>query len=93
MSEVIQIPPVRRRPKNEAEAKFFDYATENGFDVCKRGWPDFIIEKNERIMCVEVKREGQRLKEDQERVMRRLAAYGVPCYRWSPEEGFKRINP
>ena len=86
---------VNKKPKNKAEGEFWDFAKNNGYEVSKRGWPDFFVvdTKTGKIACVEVKpRKGNFLKESQSVVMNALAEYGVPCYLWNPETGFRRIG-
>lgn len=84
----------QRCPRNEAERAFFEAARAKGWEVCKRGWPDFFCVRGEEIAVVEVKPRGDReLKAEQSTVLRALARYGVPCYRWSPDRGFERIRP
>lgn len=84
----------QRCPTNPAERAFFEAARAKGWEVCKRGWPDFFCVRDGEIALVEVKPyEDRALKREQEIVLRALAAYGVPCYRWSPGAGFERIQP
>lgn len=83
-----------RQPKNPAEGKFFEEANAKGWTVSKRGWPDFFCVKDGNIILVEVKKHrGRNLKRSQLTVLRSLARYGVPCYRWSPDIGFEPISP
>lgn len=79
--------------RNNAEESFRRLAVEKGWLPCKRGWPDFICEKDGKIILVEIKDHRRRvLKREQLRVLQLLSAYGVPCYRWSPETGFVPIR-
>ncbi len=72
--------------KNPAECAFAEIARANGWSVTKRGYPDFICYKGDKIMFVEVKRRKRyRLKLSQHKFMNTLKGYGVPCYRWSPD--------
>ena len=81
-----------RKPKNPAEADCWDYMTRRGFKVTKRGWPDFFCWRDDEVMIVEVKPRGHMaLKPRQMMIMKRLARYGVPCYRWSPEDGLVKV--
>jgi uncharacterized protein YebE (UPF0316 family) len=76
-----------KRYRNEAERDFSDKARENGFDVTKKGYPDFICygEKGE-LFFVEVKTKStQRLKKSQHRLMNALKKHGIKCYKWSPD--------
>jgi len=86
-------PAPGRRPKNEAEGLFWDKVKEDGWEVTKRGWPDFFCTRqNGDLMLVEVKaHRGRRLKHHQIKVLKILGSYGVPCYRWSPDTGLERV--
>lgn len=82
-----------RCPKNPAEAAFFKTATEAGWVVTKRGWPDFFCFRGEELALVEVKPPRGKLKREQEIVLRSLSSFGVPCYRWSPDTGYQKLCP
>ena len=45
------------RNRNVAEYAFRKQASAEGWEVTKRGWPDFFCRKGDRVMCVEVKPE------------------------------------
>lgn len=83
----------QRRPKNKAEAEFFDYAESNNWVITKKGAPDFACFLPNSDFCfVEVKAtRTRRLKAWQWKVMEKLSSYGIKCYRWSPETGFTKI--
>ncbi len=72
----------------------FDLAEQYGLEAIKRGWPDFsIFVRSGKFVCVEVKpKDYHSLKYDQFSVMKALAGYGVPCYKWSPKHGFVQIH-
>lgn len=83
-----------RRPKNIAEGQFYDLAVEKGWDITNRGWPDFFLEKDGQLICVEVKpSQNSNLRSPQRRIMSALSAYGIPCYMWSPDGGFEVVQP
>lgn len=86
-------PRSTRRPRNKAEAEFYDFAYGEGWEVTKRGWPDFFCWVDDgNIMLVEVKRSDEvPLKTHQALVMERLASCGVPCFRWSPDGWLERV--
>ena len=64
-----------------------------GRTVSRRGWPDFLLERDGQIVCVEVKaRPKTVLSKHQRRVLHALVSYGVPCYRWSPTDGLVRLT-
>jgi len=79
--------------KNPREQAFILYIEEAGYKFTKRGWPDFMIFKDGGIACVEVKmHERDYLRNNQRIVMEALASYGIPCYEWRPNEGFKQVQ-
>lgn len=85
--------PFGRKPKNDAEGKFWQEAAEMGWIVSKRGWPDFACWDGETFIAVEVKPKAHhRLKKMQVRIMRALVQAGVPCYRWTPQSGLVHIS-
>lgn len=82
-----------RLPKNEAEAKLYDIMKVDGWELTKRGWPDFACFKDGEMILVEVKpKRSHRLKFWQHRVLQELAKKGVCCYRWDPDEGFTLVQ-
>jgi hypothetical protein len=74
------------------ERRFAKSAREAGWTISKRGWPDFIMWKDGKIACVEVKKDLDRLKHNQRLVLKALASYGVPCFTWRPIEGFRKME-
>ena len=82
------------KPKNTAEGQLYDFISGKGWTVVRSGYPDFFCVKDNKIICVEVKpRATDPLKTNQLKVMQMLAAYGVPCYKWSPDGGFEKVKP
>jgi len=70
---------------NWAEGDFADLARRNGWEVTKRGWPDFLCFKDGEFIAVEVKprtvRGGhKKLKPEQVLVMRILSDHGIRCF-------------
>lgn len=81
-----------RRPKNEAQGRFFDLAINKGWSVTTRGWPTFFAEKDGEMIGVEVvSSAGRKLRTDKQAVVRALQAAGIKCFLWSPEEGFTSL--
>lgn len=81
-----------RRPKNKCEGQFYDLMVGRGWEVTKRGWPDFLCFKEGELVCIEVKRKrGYKLKSWQRCVMLELVKHGVRAYRWSPDGGFEPV--
>jgi len=78
---------------NKAEKECFEAAAAKGWEALKRGWPDFIMFKGGRVICVEVKKlDAIDLKEEQHKVMQALARSGIECYKWTPESGLQPIS-
>lgn len=81
-----------KRPANVAEANLFDLMVEAGWEVTKRGWPDFACFKDGKLVLIEVKpKRGRKLKSWQRRLMLELVKHDIKCYRWSPEGGFEPV--
>jgi hypothetical protein len=82
-------------PSNPSERRFAEEMHGRGWIVSKRGWPDFFCvgRRTGQVVLVEVKPAAHyKLKREQLAVLKTLAAYGVPCSRWSPDGGFVRIE-
>ena len=77
---------VRYTYKNPSENKFAEWARQQGFQITKRGWPDFFCwDDNGKFALVEVKRNpNTTLKKCQSHIMTYLSKYNVPCYKWTP---------
>ena len=85
-----------RRPRNEAERKFYDLVIKKGWKPVRRGWPDFICfnPKDNSVVFVEVKpRKISYPKASQMVIMTLLANAGLRCFLWNPDTGFKKIKP
>lgn len=64
-----------------------------GWDITKRGWPDFVCWRNGKMACIEVKpHSSSPLKATQRRIMEALIAAGIPCFRWDPRSGFTDLD-
>ena len=77
----------RKRPlRNTAERQFEEMMMSAGWEVFKRGMPDFACYKDGKFRLVEVKPGGFRFfTKYQYRLLSKLASLGVPCYYWSAE--------
>jgi hypothetical protein len=73
---------------NAAEAAFRGWAQAKGWHATKSGYPDFIcVTESGEVSLVEVKpRRSTPLDVAQIKAMRLLLEYGVPCFRWSPDD-------
>ena len=63
--------------------------------VCvRKGWPEFhVFTLSGRFICIKTVDSLKRsIRFDLDKVMRALAAHGVPCYLYSPDEGFVQID-
>ena len=83
------------RPKSEPryigyEARFAEWATSQGWDVTKRGWPDFICRRDGALMAVEVKGGADELSPEQIDTLDDLSAAGLPTYVYHDGLGLKR---
>ena len=72
------------------EAAFAEWATGNGWDVTKRGWPDFICRRDGALMAVEVKGGNDDLSPEQIDTLNDLSAAGLPTYVYHYGLGLKR---
>jgi hypothetical protein len=80
-------PEYAKSYRNAAENAFAEHARRNGWDVTKRGYPDFICYRGGEMMLVEVKPDkGHRLKKDQTKFKAEMERRGVRVYRWSPDK-------
>jgi len=80
----------QKPPINKAEAEFFNLMEAKGWELTKKGWPDFACFKRGKLILVEVKpKRSHRLKHWQRKLMLELVKHGVKCYRWSPDGGFE----
>jgi len=85
-------PREQKKPINRAEAELFDIMQDNGWELSKKGWPDFACFKDGKLVLIEVKpKRSHRLKSWQHKLMLELAKHGIRCYRWSPDGGFEPI--
>jgi hypothetical protein len=77
-------PPFTYDRGNRAELLFAEWAEQQGWQVTKRGWPDFICRRGTELMCVEVKDGSDHLSAYQEQTATDLAARGIPVFEWRP---------
>lgn len=82
-----------RYPRNNSEALCFDRLHKDGWEITKRGWPDFACFRGEEMAFVEVKPSKRaRLTKMQFRIMMALIKRGITCFLWTPEKGFELVN-
>lgn len=72
------------------EARFAEWAMSQGWDVTKRGWPDFICRRDGALMAVEVKGGMDDLSPEQIDTLNNLSAAGLPTYVYYDGLGLKR---
>ena len=79
---------------NSAEFDFCKLVKAAGQIPVAVGWPDVAIFSTDGslIALIEVKPDDRGLPAHQELILRGLAAFNVPCFRWSPDGGFVRIH-
>ncbi len=70
-------PAIAVKTLNDAEIKVAQNLEAEGYRVLKRGWPDFLAVKNGKVRFIEVKKQGQRLKKQQEEVKAILKLLGI----------------
>lgn len=76
--------------QSPAEQRFADWAESQGWDVTKRGWPDFICRRDGAIMAVEVKAGKDDIRPEQIDLLDNLSAAGIPTYVYHDGMGLKR---
>ena len=87
------IPLNRKTYRNRAEDALAELLTSVGWEVTKKGWPDFACFRDGELILVEVKTgQSQYLKAGQRRLMNALSARGIDCYRWDSEGGFVLVK-
>ena len=80
----------QRELKNPAENECYKLLRSQGWQVTKRGWPDFIAYKKDQVIVVEVKKNSAHsLRQSQWRVFKQLGQAGIPCYKYTPERGME----
>jgi hypothetical protein len=80
----------RRIYRNDAERRFVELASSEGWTVTKRGWPDFVCFRGDEVRVVEVKPyANSQPKAMQSKVIALLRAHGICALVWSPSGGFK----
>lgn len=79
------------KPSNVAEAECFDRLIEAGWiRIMWRGWPDFLVSDDKgRTFAVEVKSGHDPVRHEQEVMMELLGEAGIPCFVYTPRNGFK----
>jgi len=83
-----------KAPPNKTEAMFFEMMKKEGWELTKKGWPDFACFKDGKLILIEVKpKRSHRLKSWQSKLMLELVKHGIKAYRWSPDGGFEPILP
>ena len=96
-SEPFEQDPTEGLPKppiNPSELELFNLLTKDGWQVTKKGWPDFACFRNDELVLVEVKpKRSHYLKKTQFRLMMALARRGITCLRWTPDGGFQPVEP
>jgi len=78
------------KKSNESEIKFIEKAISMGWEVTKKGYPDFICWKQDGreidLLLVEVKKyKKQRLSPEQRRFAKFIKKFKIPFRVWSPD--------
>ena len=79
--------------KNKPEERFRRLAHFKEVDLMKRGYPDFMVIRNEEIVgFVEVKPYRDKdLKYPQQLFAKFCKKYNIPFFKWTPEDKFPKI--
>lgn len=80
LTETMPDPLSRKLYPNKHEDAFASMAHVLGWEVSKRGWPDFICWDGDEAIFVEVKPKGRWLRESQHRLLHFFASKGIPCF-------------
>jgi Holliday junction resolvase len=73
---------IDKPPKNKTERLLWHKLKRKGWDITKRGWPDFICFKDDKIVVIEVKRKkGYKLKKRQYQALKALSNAGIKSYK------------
>ena len=79
--------------RSKGEEALQKLLVEEGWEILHKGFPDFVCFRGEEMMLIEVKPSyGHRLKFDQIKMLLKLAGFGVPCYRWTPDLGLEKVT-
>jgi len=83
-----------RVARTAAEGQFYEAAEGMGWLPTKAGSPDFFCvgQDGTIALVVVMPNATSRLRREQLRVMKSIAAAAVPCFRWSPDVGFERFR-
>ena len=63
------------RTINPTEMEVAESLIDDGWEVMKKGWPDFLAVRGDEIRFIEVKQKGQRLKPQQKRMAKILMEF------------------
>lgn len=68
--------------------------TKDGWELTKKGWPDFLCMKDGKVMLVTVKgSRGRKVKKMQRAAMLFFAKHGIDCYEYSTKYNiFEKIT-
>lgn len=69
-------------PNVPAEAAFKSRAIGRGYTVHRPSWPDYLLEKDGKLMHVEVKGAGDEISKEQALTFTLLERHGIPVYIW-----------
>lgn len=69
-------------PSIKAEAKFKARAMQKGYVVHRPSWPDYLLEKDGKLMHVEVKGHNDEVSKEQALTFNLMERHGIPVYIW-----------
>lgn len=79
-------PPVKPKPRRNVETKFREAAATKGWNVHRRGWPDFVLTTETETLLVEVKSWDDKLSKGQRTLFEAIERLGVKVYVWWERE-------
>jgi hypothetical protein len=69
------------KPRNKVQGAFWDKMTEDGWELTKKAWPDFLCMKDGKVILVTVKgSRGRKIKAMQRAAMLFFAKHGIDCF-------------
>lgn len=84
-------------PASGSEALFKQRCAALGWKPHRPSWPDFLVERNGEMICVEVKSRSDDVSQTQRATFILLEAMGIPVYIWrnskSERHRLKRFQP
>ena len=84
--------PLEPQGLTPAEFSFFNMCRKRGFRAYRHGWPDFLLERPDGIIGVEVKNGSDPISLSQQTTFAALERFGLPVYVWN-RDSMDRLIP